>query len=102
MMGYKILVYWQITEEQKQKIREIADKHGCTTCFVTNLEEAKAEAADADIMFGSNPEPLHKAKKSEMVLHPLGRCESLSDGAGSSERKLSSVKFRRSLWCHDF
>ena len=62
MMGYKILVYWQITEEQKQKIREIADKHGCTTCFVTNLEEAKAEAADADIMFGSNPEPLHKAK----------------------------------------
>lgn len=41
MMGYKILVYWQITEEQKQKIREIADKHGCTTCFVTNLEERK-------------------------------------------------------------
>lgn len=62
MMGYKILVYWQITEEQKQKIREIADKHGCTTCFVTDLEDAKAEAADADIMFGSNPAPLHEAR----------------------------------------
>ncbi|MGI6057447.1 MAG: D-2-hydroxyacid dehydrogenase [Bilifractor sp.] len=62
-MGCKILVYWQITEEQKQKICAIADKHGCTTCFTTDLKVAEAEAEDADIMFGADSGPLREAKQ---------------------------------------
>ena len=61
-MGRKILVYWKITEEQKERIREIADRHGCETCFVMDLQEAEEEAKDAEVMFGADPKPLHQAK----------------------------------------
>lgn len=61
-MGCKILVYWKITEEQKQRIRSIAEKHGCEVSFATDPGEAAAEAKNADILFGADPEPLRVAR----------------------------------------
>jgi len=61
-MGYKILVYWDITEQQKDSIRSIADSYGCETVFETDLEQAAQEARDADIMYGAKPGPLRVAK----------------------------------------
>lgn len=60
-MGCRILVYWKITEEQKRKIRTIANRHGCETIFVTDPREAEEEAKSADVMFGADPGPLHAA-----------------------------------------
>ncbi|MGN0363753.1 MAG: D-2-hydroxyacid dehydrogenase [Bilifractor sp.] len=62
-MGYKILVYWDISEQQKQKILAIADAYGCKTVFETDLQKAEQEAKDADIMYGAKPGPLRAAKR---------------------------------------
>jgi phosphoglycerate dehydrogenase-like enzyme len=62
MMSKKILVYWKITEEQQQKIHDIAAAHGWQAVFEDDLEKAAQEARDAEILFGGDQEPLGQAK----------------------------------------
>jgi phosphoglycerate dehydrogenase-like enzyme len=62
MMSHKLLVYWDITKPQRQKIHDIAAAHSWKAVFETDLEKAAQEARDAEILFGADTEPLRQAK----------------------------------------
>ena len=59
----KVLVYWNITDEQKAQIKKIADSFDYQTVFTTDMDLAREEAADAEIMFGTAIPPLKAASE---------------------------------------
>lgn len=61
-MAHKILVYWDITEEQKNQIQKLALRDQWDVFFTTDVRQAEEEAVDAEILFGSAISPLRAAK----------------------------------------
>ena len=58
----KILVFWDITEKQKQQIRETASTGGYDVLFETDPQKAVQMAADVEIFYGYDIAPVQAAE----------------------------------------
>ena len=63
-MSDKLLVFLnELTEEEREEIREAAGRHGVPVCFAETEEEAEKEAAEATMILAGNPGLIAAAKR---------------------------------------
>ncbi len=90
-MAHNILVFWDITEGQKEQIRKTAEGKDCNVVFTTDVEEAKKLAADSEILFGRDMAVIKSASNLKwLCTQTAGVNNYLEDGALPNEECILS------------